>query len=164
MPGTSGGVLRIQGITHLTANLRKMAKLPKKDKKVMARLGILMLKSTDKTFQTEGQNLLGTKWTALKDETLARRRTGAGAGTPKILQDTGLLKQSIVYEIPEPLNVRWGPGTTAPYGKWHQLGTKHMTDRPFLGITKDDAEKLLDRLAKDLGRKINLEIQPGIAR
>jgi phage gpG-like protein len=81
----------------------------------LKRAGILMLGSIDKNFRAEGRP---TKWAPLSEMTLARRRKeGRGA---KILQDTGLGKGSIVYEVVSDQEVQIG--TPLEYMKIHQEG------------------------------------------
>jgi len=81
----------------------------------LKRCGILMLGSIDKNFRAEGRP---TKWAPLSEMTLARRRKeGRGA---KILQDTGLGRGSIVYDVVSDQEVQIG--TPLDYMKIHQMG------------------------------------------
>jgi len=41
----------------------------------------------------------GQPWQGLSDTTIARRRHGSGSGSDKILQDTGVLKNSITHNV-----------------------------------------------------------------
>jgi len=110
-------------------------------------IGLQMMKSTDKTFKEEGR----PKWTDLADSTKAQRRRGPRA-TRKIaiLQDTGQLKRSITYEIKKPSIVRWGPSRIAPYGIFHQLGTRKMPQRKFIGIYPEDQRRIRQIIGKGL--------------
>jgi phage gpG-like protein len=81
----------------------------------LKRAGILMLGSIDKNFRAEGRP---TKWVPLSEMTLARRRKeGRGA---KILQDTGMGKGSIVYNVVSDQEVQIG--TPLEYMRIHQTG------------------------------------------
>jgi phage gpG-like protein len=77
--------------------------------------GILMLGSIDKNFREEGRP---TKWAPLSPMIISmRRKEGKGA---KILQNTGMAKGSIVYNVISDQEVQIG--TPLEYMKIHQTG------------------------------------------
>lgn len=96
--------------------LIKQAGEKAKDLRVpLKRAGILMLGSIDKNFREEGRP---KRWAPLSPMTIAmRRKKGKGA---KILQDTGMGKGSIVYEVVS--NQKVQIGTRLDYMRKHQEG------------------------------------------
>jgi phage gpG-like protein len=77
----------------------------------------------------------GTPWAPLSPATIAMRRGGrkgkASSSNVKILQDTGILRGSIMYQS--------GPGwcscgTAVRYANKHQFGY-FVTARPFIGVS-----------------------------
>lgn len=124
---------------NLQRNLKRAVARSKNLERPLKLIGIQMQKSTDKTFKAEGR----PKWDDLAESTKRQRRKGPRA-TRKIaiLQDTGQLKRSITYEIKKPSIVRWGPSRVAPYGIFHQLGTRKMPQRKFLGLYPEDQRRI----------------------
>jgi len=61
----------------------------------------------------------GEPWKPLSDVTLQRRRQGAGEGSARILQDTGILKNSMTHNADhKSVEV----GTAVEYAPTHQFG------------------------------------------
>jgi phage gpG-like protein len=83
----------------------------------LKRCGILMLSSIDKNFREEGRP---EKWIPLSEMTIAMRRKGKGKGKAKILQDTGIGRKSIVYNVVSDQEVQIG--TPLEYMRIHQTG------------------------------------------
>ena len=96
--------------------LLKQAGEKAKDLRIpLKRAGILMLGSIDKNFREEGRP---KRWAPLSPMTIAmRRKEGKGA---KILQDTGIGRGSIVYEVVSDQKVQIG--TRLDYMRKHQEG------------------------------------------
>lgn len=115
---TNGGALityEIQNDEKVRLLLKQTGDKAKNLRIPLKRCGILMLGSIDKNFRAEGRP---TKWPPLSEMTLARRRKeGRGA---KILQDTGMGKGSIVYNVVSDQEVQIG--TPLEYMKIHQTG------------------------------------------
>lgn len=109
-------------INYQVINDKKVVALLKKSKEKakdlripLKRCGILMLRSIDKNFRAEGRP---KRWAPLSPMTIAmRRKKGKGA---KILQDTGMGKGSIVYEVVS--NQKVQIGTRLDYMRKHQEG------------------------------------------
>lgn len=114
----------------------------------------LLRASTDQAFEDEADPVTGRPWDPLKPATI-RRRLRAKAWPGKILQVQGNLARSIVPASGTDFaavgtNYLFGDG---PYGAAvHQLGTKDGTipARPFLGLSDDAREDILDLLVKYL--------------
>lgn len=114
----------------------------------------LLQASTDQAFEDEADPVTGKPWDPLKPTTI-RRRLKAQAWPGKILQVQGRLASSIVPAVGTDFaavgtNYLFGEG---PYGaEVHQLGTKDGTipARPFLGLSDDAREDILDLLVKYL--------------
>ena len=87
-----------------------------------------------KQFASEG-SYLGTPWKPLKPKTLkARNRPGGNRGG--ILRDTNRLWASLTKpRAPEGITrfgrTEYQRGTTVPYARFHQQGTKHLPERPL---------------------------------
>jgi phage virion morphogenesis protein len=104
----------------------------------MRRLAGVMLDAVEEQFAREGQ----PPWPSLRPSTIrARARRGHWPG--KILQETGRLAASITSS--------WGRdeavvGTSVVYGLYHQFGTRTMPARPFLRLTAEDLQRLLEEV------------------
>jgi len=99
----------------VVALLKKAGEKAKDLRIPLKRCGILMLSSIDKNFRAEGRP---NRWAPLSPMTIAmRRKKGKGA---KILQDTGMGKGSIVYEVVSDQKVQIG--TRRDYMRIHQEG------------------------------------------
>ena len=105
----------VKGDEKVKALLKRAGKKAKDLKVPLKRCGILMLRSIDKNFRAEGRP---TRWAPLSPMTIAmRRKKGRRA---KILQDTGMGKGSITYEVIS--NQKVQIGTRRDYMKIHQEG------------------------------------------
>jgi len=115
---TNGGALisyEIKDDEKVKALLKKAGEKAKDLRVPLKQCGILMLGSIDKNFREEGRP---TRWAPLSPMTIAmRRKEGKGA---KILQDTGMGKGSIVYEVVSDQEVQIG--TRLDYMRIHQEG------------------------------------------
>jgi len=87
-----------------------------------------MYRAVQLNFQTEGARTPGGKWIPLSPVTIALRRKGKGSGSPRILQDTGYLKNSIIPTYDENQAV---VGTNLSYAGIHQYGIgRHQVQIP----------------------------------
>lgn len=114
---TNGALIsyEIKNDEKVKALLKKAGNKAKDLKIPLKRCGILMLRSIDKNFRAEGRP---KRWAPLSPMTIAmRRKKGRGA---KILQDTGMGKGSIVYEVIS--NQKVQIGTRRDYMRIHQEG------------------------------------------
>jgi len=138
------------------------------DREVQAALRRLREKVGDlsDTFRDIGEHLLnatqarfdreidpaGNPWTPLKPKTKAsKRRKGY---RDKIMQMRGHLRDHLVMQAdPDGVEI----GTNRIYGATHQFGdaSRGIPARPFLGISEDDTQYILDVLAEDLERVLN---------
>jgi phage virion morphogenesis protein len=94
----------------------------------------------EEAFETE-QSPDGKKWEDL-DPVYKKSRFAKGYDG-KMLHRTGQLIDS--------LNIDYGDdfaavGVSESYGIYHQLGTKKMSARPFLGVSEDGVEEIKDVL------------------
>lgn len=150
----------VRGIAKVTRNFKKIEKIGDKPVAELKKIGILMQKSTVKTFETEGVNLLGRRWEDLKEKTKeARRKRGHWPG--RILTEIGHLVGSITYEVPKPKVLRWGSDVTGWYGKYHQSTKprKKLPRRPFLGTSRKDIKMIIKTLGTGIMKRIRLEIR-----
>jgi len=148
----------VKGLAKLKGNFKKIEKIG--DKPELKKVGILMQKSTIKTFETEGVNLLGRKWKDLKEKTKeARRKRGHWPG--RILTEYGHLVGSITYEVPKPKILQWGVSTTGSYGIYHQStkSRKKLPRRQFLGTSEKDIKMITKTLGKEIMKHISMEVR-----
>lgn len=132
---------------NLSRNLKRAIARSKNLERPLKLIGLQMLKSTDKTFKAEGR----PKWTGLAELTKRQRRRGPRATRRiMILQNTGQLKRSITYQIKKPSIIQWGPSRIAPYGIFHQKGTRKMPQRKFLGMYPEDKQRIKQIIGQDV--------------
>jgi len=84
----------------------------------------------------------GSKWAPLQPSTLLSKKTRT------ILRETGNLVNSIAFNVGTD-EVRIKP--SAEYGIFHQVGTKHMVARPFMGFEPDDAANIAEIFQDHIG-------------
>jgi len=98
----------------------------------------LMIRSFDLNFRYEGRP---KKWAPLLKATIRRKKSSG------ILKDTGRLRLSTMSEAAGGNITKFASdslimGTSVPYAKYLQEGTKHMPARPFVIIQNEDAEEM----------------------
>ena len=126
----------------------KLAELGKSDGMTRKMANVLRTEAED-AFDDE-RSPEGIKWQDLKPDYKKHRYARGFNG--KILQVSGLLVQS--------LNIDYGDdfaavGVSEPYGVYHQLGTKHMPARPFLGISEAGVDEIKQILQNALNRALS---------
>lgn len=133
----------------LQKNLQRAARRSKDLSFIAKKMGMQLQKSTKDTFKHEGArggSIFGSetkKWDKLKDSTKKWRKRIGKASSPILnLHGSSGLKGSITYEAKK-FSTRWGPSSHAPYGKYHQFGTKYMAKRPFIGFFREDHTMLV---------------------
>lgn len=95
----------------------------------------------------------GTKWAPLAASTLKNlERTKAGGS---MLYRTGSLHRAVGYSL-----MLWSKGAIIlddkmNYAECLQRGTKKMTARPYLGVSKEDHKKLTDLSLEYLNQTLN---------
>lgn len=129
--------------------LNILSKNAKMDNRIFEGVKLTMNRSIDQNFKQEGRP---GKWQSLSESTLMRRRHGKkkSLGT-KILQDTGMLKNSIDTTM-QGNEILIGPSVR--YGRFHQLGIG-VPQRPFLLFQEEDITRIMkiigDTLAENPG-------------
>ena len=128
--------------------------------------GRILVRSITENFEDEGRP---RAWRPLADATRFGRRQGPLSRTargktprrgPKILQDSGLLKNSARAEVTGN-TLRVGPsGPAAIYAAIHQFGGKAgrgrkvtIPARPYLLIQPEDETELLDLIRRQIERE-----------
>ena len=132
--------MNLRGDLRLMTNLNKLLKTSNDLTPLMKRVGVYMLASTNETFQSEGRP---EKWKDISKQT-KNRRASRGKWPGRILQVTGRLKGSIVYQAGKEDVVI---GTSVPYARKHQFGFK-VPARPFLGFLDEDVITI-NRIVED---------------
>lgn len=105
---------------------------------LMLAIGSILENSTRECFSSKTAPD-GTSWQQLKPSTVKQKK-GRGGG---ILVERGDLMKSITHHA---TSHSVAVGTDRHYGKYHQVGTKHMPARPFLGISASDDDNIQDVL------------------
>jgi phage gpG-like protein len=92
--------IRVSGLAGLQRNLKKLSK-GLGDTKTLNKMRVAGMDGfIEKNFQTEGQLVApGGSWKPLDRKTIAARRKGKRKASPKILQDTGLMKNTRKFVI-----------------------------------------------------------------
>lgn len=117
----------------------KLVQLGKSDGMTRKMANVLRA-DAEEAFETE-QSPDGKKWEDL-DPVYKKSRYAKGYDG-KMLHRTGVLMAS--------LNIDYGDdfaavGVSESYGVYHQLGTKKMSARPFLGVSEDGIDEIKDIL------------------
>jgi len=84
----------------------------------------------------------GDAWEPLAFETLARKER-----QDRILTESGTLADTIHYLIE---NDEVQIGSNLEYAATHQFGRDNIAERPFLGLSNDDTDEILDILQSHL--------------
>jgi phage virion morphogenesis protein len=142
-------MIKLEGMTQLiakTKNLRVRTDDPSMMYRVISsRIWKEQMRHFDMESGPDG------KWEPLSDSTLARKRAGRGSGSPKILQDTGRMKNSIMPSS-DKNGAYVSTGSNVKYAPYHQEGTKNIPQREYMWLSDefiDDMSKIyLDGLIK----------------
>ena len=155
----------VKGLDKVKAMLEELKDAAKNPHNAYDKVGQRMVAMQKRHFiKQEGPD--GKPWMPLQPKTIARRRGGRAATTPrrrlgvagmgrgiKILRDTGGMAGSIVYSIDES-GVEAGVPTTIPYASTHQFGDpkRNIPARPFIYINKKEAQQLLNTFKREVLR------------
>lgn len=126
----------------------KLVQLGKSDG-VTRKMANVLREDAEEAFETE-QSPEGKKWADL-DPVYKKSRYAKGYDG-KMLHRTGQLIGS--------LNIDYGDdfaavGVSESYGIYHQLGTKKMSARPFLGASEEGIDEIKDILKNAIRRAWN---------
>lgn len=128
----------------LVATLENMVQKTKDFNPLLKMFQVLMIRSFDLNFRLEGRP---TKWAPLKKATIKRKKSTG------ILKDTGRLRLSTMSVMSTDNVTKFSSdslvmGSTVPYARYLQEGTKHMPARPFIVIQEEDASEMERLTAK----------------
>lgn len=87
----------------------------------------------------------GEAWKPLDEDYRVRRFEQGYTGNK--LHRTGMLIASVGVDYGDTFAVI---GAGEPYGQYHQLGTKKMPARPFIGLGQDGVDEIVDILQREL--------------
>jgi len=141
----------IQGLDKLISRVRELATDVRRVERPLKAIGAYMLGSVEKNFQEQGRP---KKWEGLKASTIAGRRKGKGRGGPKILIDTGRLKNSISFRlVTSPgveigTNVKYAARQHFGYPGGAGRGHSHTPARPFLMLQKPEDYRAIEDIFK----------------
>ena len=143
--------LNAQSLIGTKAQLKKIQEGLRNARPFFSELEKQILQENDTQFSTEGA-YLGEKWEKLSQATVIQRgKLGFGAGP--ILQRTGKLKRSTRKK--QVTNTSLTISNTAPYYKYHQLGTRKMPKRTILTWGKNNTRSAEELFKKYLNKLIN---------
>lgn len=131
--------IRIKGGKELQRKFKKLAKKLKNRRKLFNRIGVVLLNDVTKSFKDEAHE--GKSWKTLSPNTILRRRKGKGAGTARILQDTGKLKGSFAMKVGRD-EVR--VGSNVDYAPFHEEGKGKIPQRKMLPSDERALELAVD--------------------
>ncbi len=134
MAGTSISI-DTRALDGLKTSLRLMATGVRDTRTLMPRLGEYLQRSTQERFRTQ-TDPDGGAWAALQPRTRERKRHNRD----KILTQRGYLRRGITYQVTAPGRVE--VGSKLVYAATHQFGRGNIPARPFLGISRRDAEEI----------------------
>ena len=156
---------RVKGLEKVKKLLEQLKEAGQNPRTAYDLVGQRMLAMQKRHFKKqEGPG--GEKWAQLKPKTIARRRGGRAATTPRgrlgvagagrgvqILRDTGTMYRSLIYSVTNE-GVEAGVPATVPYGRTHQYGDlkRKIPARPFCYINEKEAQQLLNTFKKEVLR------------
>lgn len=126
--------ISIKGAQRVDAKLSGVAQRATDLTPAMKRGGIVMLASVNRNFGESGRP---SRWVPLAPGTV-RQKARLGY-SPLPLIRTGVLRASI---SPSTSTNSLKIGTSVPYAKYHQLGTRSIPARPYLVFQKQDIREL----------------------
>lgn len=142
------------------SGLHKMSDRLDDMRPVMAEIGEALREASMEAF-AEQASPEGAAWRPLSPVTIARRRGTAH----RILQDTGVLRQSITRDVDGPRSVV--VGSRLEYAATHQFGARKgafgrtsrgapipwgdIPARPFLGVSAEARSEIVDAITDWLG-------------
>lgn len=154
-----GLTLKIKELSRLRRRLETIRRRVQQPRSLLGKLAILGYQDVQMHFRREEGP--GGKWAPLKPATIKARRKGRGVGSAKILQDTGILRLSVMPETgqrvvsPNAVLLRVG-GLASVYAGTHQYGdrSRHIPARPFFWISR----AMRARMATLVGQELVLRI------
>jgi phage virion morphogenesis protein len=138
--------INIDGFKELFSKINTVQERLKVPSPMLKKISILLQKSVMQNFQEQGTDK--GKWKELRPITLALRRKGKGKGSPRILQDTGLLRQSI---FPGYMGDEAFVATNTPYATIHQFGASKGS------IAKDIKVRIREHIRRVKGKRIKVK-------
>jgi phage virion morphogenesis protein len=111
--------IKFDGFKELFSKINTVQKRLNVHSPLLKKISILLHKSVMQNFIEERTDK--EKWRPLSPTTIMLRRKGKGKRTPKILQDTGLLRRSI---FPGYIGNEAFVSTNVPYASIHQFGAE----------------------------------------
>lgn len=109
---------------------------------LMEAIGSELENSTRERFESK-RDPAGISWEQLKPSTLRAKRTAEGRAYGGILIKEEVMVDSITSHA---TSQSVAVGVTPHYGVYHQLGTKHIPSRPFLGLSVEDESNILRKV------------------
>ncbi len=114
-------------LLNLQKRIKKFNDKFDKTETLLRSVATIMYQSVMQNFREEGTDVV--KWKPLAPLTIALRRKGRKKASPKILQDTGYLKNSIYPIFTKDMA---SVGTNVEYAKLHQFGGTSKVPAMFI--------------------------------
>lgn len=145
----------IQGLQNLLKRVAELATDVTHVDRALEAAGEIAIASVIQNFQAEGRP---EKWKALSPKTLAGRRRGKGKGGPKILTDSGRLRNSFSKRLVSGTGIEIG--TNVKYAKRQNFGYpggagrghSKTPARPFALLQNSDVDAIGMLFRKHISR------------
>lgn len=116
--------------TRVFRNLRDLIE----PRSLLTAVGFRQLEFIQENFDQDGRLIESPSgWKRLSPNTIAARRQGGGVGSPKILRDTGMMRNSLDVKGVDVQGNRVEVGFTDQKAKWHHEGVRGHEIRPVNG-------------------------------
>ena len=147
----AGAFIELDDAEALAA-LNRLLELGQRPRPALLEIGEALLQSTEQRFRDQ-RDPDGLPWAPLSPAYLASKKKRAGRQPEMILVLNGYLAGGIVTQASEDEVV---VGTDRIYGATHQFGRseQNIPARPFLGLSRDDRDEVLEILNEHLARAI----------
>ena len=126
--------LRAEGIGKVQAYLGKTVARAKDLRAPLMKGGNVMLRSVDQNFKSAGRPNM---WKPLS-RVYGIRKIKQGY-SPLPLTKTGQLRRSITFRVAQK---KLSIGTSVPYARYHQFGTRSLPSRPYLVFQREDLRRI----------------------
>ena len=141
--------LRFYGMEGILDKLKKIEQNIKNDRAMFTKMAVWAFKDVQDHFQKESGS--SGRWPSLSQATIKSRRQGKKAGrSPRMLQDTGRLKNSL---LPTTGKTRFIPDgvilyTDLVYASAHNFGTDKIPQREFMWLSNEAKRQIIEVVRK----------------
>jgi phage virion morphogenesis protein len=137
--------INFEGFKNLFSKINTIQERLNVPSPLLKKISILLHKSVMQNFREQGTDK--GKWEKLSETTIILRRKGKGKGTPKILQNTGFLRNSI---FPGYIGNEAFVATNVPYASIHQFGAEKGS------IARNIKARIKEHIRRVKGKRIRV--------